>query len=231
MQKKIWLLLFVAVLLMVSPTSVLADGDFYVVAGGGGVGTKITSLPYTINNSGFYFLDRNLTRNSGHGIIVNVDNVTIDLMGFTLDGITPGSQLNPTYGITISGRNNVEIRNGSVRKFYVGIHAGSSTNIRIFGIRAQYNGGAGISIMGDSPNDNYGGHLIQNSNASNNGAEGFLLYASGSLIGNVAYKNSGFGFNWLLGPILIDRNTASNNAGGNYKSSGGAGWGLNAGAP
>ena len=46
MKRKLRLLVLVgAILLSVSP--VLADGDFYVVAVGGGVGTKITSLPYT----------------------------------------------------------------------------------------------------------------------------------------------------------------------------------------
>jgi hypothetical protein len=39
---------------MVTTAPALADGDFYVVAVGGGVGTKITSLPYPINSPGFY---------------------------------------------------------------------------------------------------------------------------------------------------------------------------------
>ena len=61
MKRKFWFLMLVgAVLLNGSP--VLADGDFYVVAGGGGVGTKITSLPYTIDKPGFYYLGGNLYR-------------------------------------------------------------------------------------------------------------------------------------------------------------------------
>ena len=64
MKRKYWLLLLVfAVLLNGNP--VLADGDFYVVAVGGGVGTKITSLPYIITNPGFYYLTSNLSYSSG----------------------------------------------------------------------------------------------------------------------------------------------------------------------
>jgi hypothetical protein len=44
-----------------SAAPVLADGDFYVIAGGGGVGTKISSLPYTITKPGFYYLAGNVT--------------------------------------------------------------------------------------------------------------------------------------------------------------------------
>ena len=60
MKRKYWLLLLVCAVLL-SGRPVLADGDFYVVVGGGGVGTKITSLPFTISAPGFYYLGSNLT--------------------------------------------------------------------------------------------------------------------------------------------------------------------------
>jgi hypothetical protein len=50
-------LLFLALLagLLLNAGSVLAEGDFYMVAvGNRGVGTKITSLPYTLTAPGFY---------------------------------------------------------------------------------------------------------------------------------------------------------------------------------
>ena len=51
-----------------------------------GVGTQITSLPYTISKSGFYYFGADLST-IGQGIAVTtVDNVTIDLMGFGIAG-------------------------------------------------------------------------------------------------------------------------------------------------
>ena len=54
MAVKRFLLLALVFSVMVTTAPALADGDFYVVAVGGGVGTKITSLPYPINSPGFY---------------------------------------------------------------------------------------------------------------------------------------------------------------------------------
>ena len=49
------------------------------------VRTPISSLPYTISQPGSYYLTGNLDGSSG-GIDIIVDNVTLDLMGFTIDG-------------------------------------------------------------------------------------------------------------------------------------------------
>jgi hypothetical protein len=46
-------------------------------------GTPISSLPYTINAPGSYYVTRNLSAVSGNGITINADDVTLDLMGFT----------------------------------------------------------------------------------------------------------------------------------------------------
>jgi hypothetical protein len=74
--------------------------------------TTITSLPYEITTRGYYTINTNLT-SSGHGIVVKANNVTIDLKGYTIEGSGTGSY----YGIYINGRNNVEIRNGTIRNF------------------------------------------------------------------------------------------------------------------
>jgi len=58
-------------------------GDGYCVVALRGVGTRITSLLYTITRAGFYYL----TGASGKdGITVSCNHVTIDLMGFSLTG-------------------------------------------------------------------------------------------------------------------------------------------------
>ena len=73
MKRKLWLLALVAAVLL-SAAPVLADDGFYVIAGGGKpVGKAITSLPCTINDSGMYYLDRNLPilLFSGSAITIN----------------------------------------------------------------------------------------------------------------------------------------------------------------
>jgi hypothetical protein len=105
-----------------------ADGEFYVIAGGGGVGTKISSLPYTIKSPGFYYLSGNLTYSGSlDGITVNSDNVTIDLMGFCLSG--PGSSSESTgiiskFDETQINYKNVEVRNGSLTGWLNGFYGG-----------------------------------------------------------------------------------------------------------
>src|SRR5688572_7177275 len=50
--------------------------------------TAISALPFTINQSGSYYLTTNLTGVSGQsGITVAAHNVTVDLGGFELAGV------------------------------------------------------------------------------------------------------------------------------------------------
>src|SRR5688572_3000664 len=51
-------------------------------------GTPISSLPFTINAPGNYYVTRDLTANGAgaDGITINTSNVTIDLGGFALHG-------------------------------------------------------------------------------------------------------------------------------------------------
>jgi hypothetical protein len=240
-------LLAMVLALVLSGTAAWADGEFYVIAGGGGVGTKINSLPYTILAPGFYFLGGDLSA-SGKGITVNVDNVTIDLMGFSMTGNgTPEMS-----GIDITGRSNVEIRDGTVRNFGGGIYSVTAgKNCRILNIRAVGNVGHGIKLVGSN-------HLVQNCNASNNtGGDGIVQSgrgamitgnicsgnevngiecSGGNLIANVVYGNKGNGF-YLMYEVtsdyyMIDRNTVYGNTGGNLNGvPPKAYWGVNAGVP
>jgi hypothetical protein len=121
---------------MVNTAPALADG--------GGVGTKITSLPYAINNPGFCYLAGNRTYalSAGHGITVNSDDVTIDLMGFCLSSGGAG------VGIYMYGNNNVEILNGTVKSWHYGIYekSGYGLKYRIINIRATNNTHYGIYL-------------------------------------------------------------------------------------
>ena len=223
-----------------------------MVAGGGPpVGTKISSLPYTIKSSGFYFVTGDLTLASGAspGITVNADNVTIDLMGFGLNGFGAAGT---GAGIDITGRSNVEIRNGTVRNFGGGgiYSVTTSKNCRINNIRAIFNPGPGIKLVGDnhlvqnctvSNNGGYGiwqsggGTMITGNVINENGSNGLQCTSGGNLIGNVSFGNTGYGFSLSLATsdyYVIDRNTVyQNGSGGLNGTPAHAVFGVNSGIP
>ena len=132
MKRLMWGLFLVGAVLLCS-VPVLAQEGFYVVAGGGPpVGTKITSLPYTISNPGFYYLTGNLTYSgTGNGITVASDDVTFDLMGFRILG--PGSN-GSNIAINLydgtNGHRNVEVRNGTISGWWAGLTDWSSVALR-----------------------------------------------------------------------------------------------------
>jgi len=128
---------------LLSAVPAWADGDFYVVAVGSGVGTKITSLPYTIDKPGFYYLTGNLTCTSGNGITINVTGVTIDLMGFSLDG-KGVSQTGINNGV---GWGNLEVRNGTLVGWNAGFLGGPSN--RAINLRVE-NCNTGIDVSAAS---------------------------------------------------------------------------------
>ncbi len=258
MKRKIWLLaLAAAVLLGVSP--VLADGDFYVVVVPGGVGTKITSLPYTITAPGFYYLTGNLTCPSGNGITVNADDVTLDLMGFCLSGN------DSSIGIYMNQRKNVEIRNGSLRGWNCAIYEKdlSGFSHRVINVRAENNNN-GIFLHGKrhlvkgctvEAYDGFG-IWIDIGTASGNQASNCINWGIclgiGNVIGNVVgdctngislssgnvianavtcdYGQTGIYLSTSASdPILVDQNTVRG-AGTHYLGGGPATvWGVNAG--
>jgi hypothetical protein len=114
--------------------------------------TAITSVPLTISQSGSYYLTKNLTA-TGTAITISADAVTIDFCGFTLTG--PGTA---GYGISMNGRKNVEVRNGTIKNF--GWHGISETTItpgqnhRVVNMRIMSCGNCGINLSGT-------GHMIK----------------------------------------------------------------------
>src|SRR5260370_528572 len=71
----------------------------------------ISSLPYAITIPGSYYLITNGVGISGsHGITISANNVTIDLNGFALLGVTGALS-----GVFVTGHyTNITVRNGSV---------------------------------------------------------------------------------------------------------------------
>jgi hypothetical protein len=75
------------------------------------VRTPISSAPIAIVASGSYYLTGNLDGSTG-GIDITANDVTLDMMGFTLDGTGTTD-----HGIDVRGSSGVTIRNGKIRGF------------------------------------------------------------------------------------------------------------------
>jgi len=165
---------------------------------------RASDLPLVITEPNSYYLveDINFTNTANHAITINCNDVTIDLMGYTLKG--PDSGINS--GIYMYGRTNVEIRNGTIRDFGLpAIYENSSTNSsshRVVNIRALSNG-FGIYLYGY-------GHLIKDCTAAENGTDGIHAGSGCTVTGNTAYQNGSYGIYAGTG-CTVTGNTAYNN--------------------
>ena len=106
--------------------------------------TPISSLPYTIDIPGSYYLTQNLS--GGSGITVGASDVTIDLAGFEIS-------LNADYAINVQdGFNHVLVRNGSINSPLGAIVASTFdvTGMTVEDVRADVSAGNGPGIsVGD----------------------------------------------------------------------------------
>ena len=182
----------------------------------------ISSLPLTISAPGSYYLTGNLS-SSGTGITVSADDVTIDLMGYTISGGGTG------YGIYMSSRSNVEIRNGTVQGFHTGIYESSidGEGHRVINIRAILNRfgiylrSSGNLVKDCTANGNvyHGiyvdeGSTVTNNTSNKNGNCGIRAERS-TVKDNTTYYNQAYGL--YLRYCLVDGNTAmDNNRSGSY---------------
>ncbi len=167
----------------------------------------IAELPYAIDEPGAYYLTGNLS--GEEGITIEVDGVTLDLMGFELAG-------GRGTGVEVVGdRNRIAIRNGIVRDWEGnGIDAGSAGSSSLENVKSFANGAAGLRV-GE-------GSLVVGSQAAENGGDGIRADAGSAISNSIARDNSGRG-------IVLDRDgsiarcVASENGGdGVYVQSGGA---------
>ncbi len=162
------------------------------------------SAIYIINAPGSYYLTGNIIgENAKHGILVQADNVTIDLKGFSLIG-APGSQSGICFDPGAMGG---AVGNGMIRLWGGrGIDAEDLVTCRVADITSIDNGSDGIRLgtdglakdcvvrgnaeWGISGNDNC---LIVRCVARENGSGGYRLVSGGSVKDCVAEKHQNQG--------------------------------------
>ena len=149
--------------------------------------TAIPSLPYTIITQGVYCLMKNLETNmpSGNAITIHTNNVVLDLKGFKIGGLAAGKGT-LACGIYANQRQNITIRNGTVRGFYIGIwlqdvdsYTASQGHI-VEDVRADLNTYQGLRVDGR-------GNMIRNNQVIDTGGRTPPSNASGIVIYGPAF--------------------------------------------
>jgi hypothetical protein len=196
-------------------------------------------FPVTISVSGSYRLSGNLTVPDANtdAIDIDVDNVTIDLNGFSIIGPTvcsggpPVASCSPNgTGLGISSLNGgISVSNGTIRGMGAGI-AINSYNNRIVNVATLGNSDTGIFVRG----------IVSSCTASNNGGIGILTFGSkivdnvtafnhldgiqsqgpGLVSGNLTFQNGNAGIHASACPSFIVMNAAFGNASANIATSG-----------
>ena len=165
----------------------------------------ISNLPFTIDKPGSYYLTGDLTA-GGTGITVTADNVTIDLMGYTISG---GGSYN---GIYMDGRSNVEIRNGTIQGFVnngITESSNSGEGHRVIHVRVISNGYYGIHLYSR-------GNLIKDCTAVRNGGYGIRVYTGSTVTNNTAYGNGSHGIYARTGGTVTNNTAYGNGSHGIY---------------
>ena len=203
--------------------------------------TLISTLPCTITNAGSFYLAANLTGSPGQsGIIIQVDNVTVDLNGFTLLGAAGSGA-----GIAVNTNlQNIVLINGVLRGWgLAGVAALGATGVRAEHLLATRNAGAGLavglnSVVADCLVTANGSDgivvdsqcFVQNNACSTNGTSamdaGIHALGTGNRIdGNHLTANTGRGIRVDAGANLIIRNNAAFNTFTDYDIAPGSSYG------
>jgi parallel beta-helix repeat protein len=183
---------------------------------------------YKITQPGSYYLTGNISGASGkHGIVIDSDDVSLDLMGFTVQGVAGSLD-----GIrsTATWHNHFHISNGFVNgfggagaTFYVngaeqdisfdhmsassngtyGLRAGS--NVRFSHCSAWANGSTGISAISNAVID----HCLVRQNVA-----GINVGLASSVTDTSVYNNSGLGISTSSASVVRGCAVYSNDAGG-----------------
>jgi hypothetical protein len=140
------------------------------------------TFPITINQSGSYYLIQNISGVSGeHGIVIQSDDVTLDLNGFTITGVE--GSLSGITSTPDKRTNNIRLLNGSVRFWGESGIAAVNINFSEFSnLRVLDNAQDGMQV-GDRC-------IVLNCIASTNGAKGIAVGFGSSINHCIASNNT-----------------------------------------
>ena len=185
----------------------------------------IDTLPFTISQSGSYYLTKNLqfTAASGNAIAITVSNVTLDLMGFTLSSssavtgdairISPGLREISIINGVIAGNTTVTITGNAPNQTWTVAPAGFNYGINAITGGASSNCHFGhLRISGCRVAGLEAGNLaiIEQVTATQNGDAG-IQASSGSVTNCTAASNGGGGVDCSNGSVA--NCTAASNQG------------------
>ena len=153
--------------------------------------SNATAAEIVIYQPGSYYLTQNLIVNKDVGIYVNMDDVIIDLNGFTIKRSTSGG-----IGIEIPfNKSGVTVKNGTIRNFKTGINGkGTACSFEQLGFSECSSQGLAAGIAAQ----------IKNCRAINNQGDGITALVGSSVEGCIAANNGGKG-------ILIDNGSSAIN--------------------
>lgn len=189
-----------------------------------------TSL-FKITQPGSYYLTGNITGVSGKsGIEIAASNVTLDLKGYSLQGVA-GSISGVVAG---SSTQNLIVRNGTTNAWGVdGIGLGFSAVV-VESIVAEGNGQDGIDVGSQSVVRSCIGHsntlrgiivgtgsTVSACTASANGAQGIVTNSRSTVTACAAEGNTGDGISASFGTLIADCSSGSNTGNGIAISQGG----------
>jgi parallel beta-helix repeat protein len=172
--------------------------------------TPVQTLPgsasasFVISQSGSYYLTGNIQGVAGlHGIEITTDNVTLDLMGYSIIGAI---SIGIVDGIHAAGGvDRIHIRGGIVRGWRgngveIGAHGASLTDVIVLD-----NSGDGLSASGFHT-------IIEDCTSRNNGGNGIRIGAYSRITGCLSLENGGSGIVSSISFCVVDRCVCSENA-------------------
>ncbi len=161
---------------------------------------------YVITEPGSYYFSGDVYGEAGkHGIAIDADNVTIDLMGYALIGGT-----DQWTGIYVAQpHTNIEVRNGTVRNWRnYGITLLNTIAPHVRDIRASHNGSDAIYVAH--------GAIVERCTVSQNSSTGIHVY-NGSVVRDcTAIYNGGTGIVGSGGDIIVNCVSRNNEGSGFY---------------
>lgn len=165
----------------------------------------ISSLPYIITEGGSYYLTTNLTGVSGqYGILIQTNNVSIDLNGFTMKGVS-GSLGGIGTPLTMILYKNISIHNGVCAGWgnsgVYGLYWDNATyknlqcySNRMNGIHVGNNSIVSDCVLMGNGTDGinaYEGNLIHHCVIRENGGDGIEVRSYNTVNDNVCMSNGG----------------------------------------